>query len=97
MKHSDSQQPSLQSVLTAASTDLFSAAKHHKKQVLCSDVEGWGPISNNRWDLTPCALDLGILAVAAFGLLGGISAVFYLLKKKTPQDVKKNWHYYTKL
>ena len=64
---------------------------------LCADAEGWGPISDTRWDLTPCFLDIWLVAVAVWGLLGGAGAITYLVKKRTPQDVKKNWHYYAKL
>lgn len=94
------QQSPLQSTLTTASADHHYASissKHHSSQVLCSDPEGWGPISEIRWDLTPCFLDVWVLFVAAFGLIGGVGALFYLFKRKPPQDVKKNWHYYTKM
>lgn len=98
MKTLSQQQSSLQSVFASASADHFSSFSHHRsKQLLCSDPEGWGPVSEVRWDLTPCFLDVWVLFVAVFGLLGGVGALFYLLKKRTPQDVKKNWHYYTKL
>lgn len=98
MKNLPQQQSSLQSILTTAAADQISPSfKHHPTQPLCSDPEGWGPISEIRWDLTPCFLDLWVLFVAAFGLVGGVGALVYLLRKRTPQDVKKNWHYYTKL
>ena len=64
---------------------------------LCSDGEGWGPISLVRWDFTPCFLDVWILSVAAWGLLGGAAAIWFLLKKRVPQEVSKNWHFYAKL
>lgn len=73
------------------------SASYGSRQVLCADPEGWGPISDIRWDLTPCFLDVWLIFVAAWGLLAGAGAIFYLLKKRTPQDVKKNWHYYAKL
>lgn len=90
MKYSSQQQNSLQTILTTTHV-------RHSTQFLCSDNEGWGPISKTRWDLTPCFLDIWLLFVTAFGLVGGAGAIFYLLKKRVPQDVKKNWHYYTKL
>lgn len=74
----------------------LTAAKHHR-QFLCSDREGWGPISPKRWDLTPCFLDLWIVFVALWGVVGGAGAVVFLYKKRTPAEVKKNWHFYTKL
>ena len=68
-----------------------------KYQPLCSDSEGWGPISPIRYDFTPCFLDVWIISVAAWGLLGGAGAVWFLLKKRVPQEVPKNWHFYAKL
>ena len=64
---------------------------------LCSDSEGWGPISSIRYDFTPCFLDVWIVSVAAWGLLGGAAAVWFLLKKRIPQEVQKDWHFYAKL
>jgi ATP-binding cassette, subfamily C (CFTR/MRP), member 1 len=64
---------------------------------LCSDSEGWGPISPIRYDFTPCFLDVWIISVAAWGLVGGAAAVWFLLKKRVPQEVSKNWHFYAKL
>jgi hypothetical protein len=66
-------------------------------QPLCGDSEGWGPISPIRYDFTPCFLDVWIISVAAWGLLGGAAALWFLLKKRAPQEVSKNWHFYTKL
>ncbi|KAF9894054.1 hypothetical protein FE257_009027 [Aspergillus nanangensis] len=63
----------------------------------CRDVEGWGPVSRLRYDLTPCFLDLGVAVVAAWGILFGAGALWLLLKKRIPQPVSKNWHFYAKL
>jgi ATP-binding cassette, subfamily C (CFTR/MRP), member 1 len=68
-----------------------------KYQPLCSDSEGWGPISPIRYDFTPCFLDVWIISVAAWGLFGGAGAVWFLLKKRVSQEVPKNWHFYAKL
>ena len=68
-----------------------------KSEPLCGDPEGWGPVSLIRYDLTPCFLDIWIVLVALWGVLGGIGAIYYLLKKRVPQDVPRNWHFYTKL
>ncbi len=76
--------------------DYLGAAKG-ARQPLCGNIEGWGPLSPFRYDLTPCFLDVGISAVAVFGIVFGSAAVWYLVKKKTPQPVVKNWHFYTKL
>ncbi|KAL6233841.1 hypothetical protein BDW75DRAFT_214069 [Aspergillus navahoensis] len=66
-------------------------------QPFCGDVEGWGPLSRFRFDLTPCFLDVGVSVVALFGLVLGSGALWFLLKKRTPQPVSKNWHFYAKL
>lgn len=68
-----------------------------RQQPLCGNSEGWGPLSPHRYDFTPCFLDVWIAAVAVGGIIAGAGAVWYLLKKCTPQPVKKNWHFYTKL
>lgn len=92
----------LQTVLTspvsplAVSDGKNSFAINHY-QPFCADPEGWGPISQWRYDFTPCFLDVYILFVAAWGLLAGAGAVWYLLKTRIPQPVSKNWHFYAKL
>jgi ATP-binding cassette, subfamily C (CFTR/MRP), member 1 len=70
-------------------------SKNHP--ALCGNAEGWGPISDIRYDFTPCFLDIWIVFVAAWGILCGLGAVWYLLRKRIPQDVPKNWHFYAKL
>ncbi|GAQ44111.1 hypothetical protein AtubIFM55763_002709 [Aspergillus tubingensis] len=79
------------------SSNPNTAFQSPKSQPFCGDVEGWGPISKFRFDLTPCFLDAGVAVVAAWGLLMGTGAVWYLLKKRIPQPVSKNWHFYAKL
>ena len=64
---------------------------------LCGNAEGWGPISDIRYDFTPCFLDIWLIFVAAWGIFLGLGAVWYLLRKRIPQDVPKNWHFYAKL
>ena len=76
---------------------LGAIARSEKKQPLCGNVEGWGPISPFRYDFTPCFLDVWISAVAVFGIVLGAAAVWFLIKKRTPSPVRKNWHFYTKL
>ena len=76
---------------------LRASAKSHYQQPLCGNREGWGPISAFRYDFTPCFLDVWITAVAVFGIVLGIGAVWFLLNKRTPSPVRKNWHFYTKL
>jgi hypothetical protein len=89
-----------QSVLTASGGRIPSQPAPpatFARQPLCGDQEGWGPVSSLRWDLTPCFLDVWILAVAAWGVLFGAGAIWYLFKKRIAQDVPKNWHFYAKL
>ncbi|KAI9786849.1 MAG: hypothetical protein M1839_005080 [Geoglossum umbratile] len=63
----------------------------------CANVEGWGPLSPSRYDFTPCFLDVWVSSVAAFGVLFGAGAIWYLLKWRSTQPVRKNWHFYLKL
>lgn len=72
-------------------------ATSQRRQPLCGNSEGWGPISRDRYDFTPCFLDVWIATVATAGILGGAGAAWYLLRKCTSQPVKKNWHFYAKL
>lgn len=50
-----------------------------------------------RYDFTPCFLDVWITTVAVFGILLGAGALWFLLKRRTPSPVRKNWHFYAKL
>ncbi|KAL2856233.1 P-loop containing nucleoside triphosphate hydrolase protein [Aspergillus pseudodeflectus] len=90
---------SSQSVLGEISPGSLSpiAFQPAKSRPFCGDIEGWGPLSSLRFDLTPCFLDLGVSFVAVFGLLLGSGALWFLLKKRIPQPVSKNWHFYAKL
>ena len=65
--------------------------------LFCANFEGWGPLSPTRYDFTPCFLDVWVASVAAFGILFGASAAWWLFKRKDTQLVPKNWHFYTKL
>ncbi|KAI5279245.1 hypothetical protein KEM54_004264 [Ascosphaera aggregata] len=76
---------------------LFGVLATAGPQPFCHDSEGWGPLSSLRFDLTPCFLDVWIVAVAAWGTLGGIGALWLLLKYRAAQPVSKNWHFYAKL
>ena len=91
----------LQSPLTAEAQfewhrDHVPPFVNSKSRPLCGDPEGWGPISSLRYDFTPCFLDIWILLVAVWGVGFGLGALWYL-KRRTAQDVQKNWHFYTKL
>ncbi|EXJ83852.1 hypothetical protein A1O1_07480 [Capronia coronata CBS 617.96] len=94
----------LQSVLTAAgrfpptpNPILHDIGLLSTRQPLCGDPEGWGPVSSLRWDLTPCFLDVWIVAVSVWGIVGGAGALWFLFRKRIAQDVPKNWHFYAKL
>ncbi|OJD38972.1 abc metal ion transporter [Diplodia corticola] len=101
MHISDAAQSPLLSPNAPSDTAVFAgflAADSNRHQPLCGDPEGWGPVSRYRWDLTSCFLDVWIMTVAVLlGLLGGAAAVYYLLRKCTPQPVRRNWHFYAKL
>lgn len=76
---------------------LRSVAKGHIRQPLCGNLEGWGPISQYRYDFTPCFLDVWITTVAVFGLVFGAAAIWWFLKRREPSPVGKNWHFYSKI
>jgi len=76
---------------------LRTTPKEDFRQPLCGNPEGWGPISPFRYDFTPCFLDVWITTVAVYGIVFGAAAVWWLLKKRSPSPVSKNWHFYTKL
>lgn len=78
-------------------TFAFSGAANGRKQPLCSDVEGWGPLSSVRYDFTPCFLDIWVAVVALYGVLFGAGAIWWLLRKSKPYPVSKDWHLYTNL
>ncbi|KAJ5894526.1 Metal resistance protein YCF1 [Penicillium taxi] len=79
-------------------SSLVSALGHtHQRQSFCGDSEGWGPLSITGYHLTPCFLDATMAVVAIWGSLAGAGALWLLLKKRIPQPVSKNWHFYAKL
>ena len=90
--------PSSEHALNLQTEHLRPVAAGQAQQALCGDPEGWGPLSRLRWDFTPCFLDVWILTVTViFGILMGSGAIYYLLRKKAPAPVPKNWHFYIKL
>ncbi|KAI1769054.1 P-loop containing nucleoside triphosphate hydrolase protein [Hypoxylon sp. FL1150] len=74
----------------------YLSATKHFHQPLCSNEEGWGPLSPFRYDFTPCFIDVWVCAVAVFGIVFGGLAVWYLLRKQKPTEVSKDWHFWTK-
>ena len=49
-----------------------------------------------RYDFTPCFIDVWVFAVAAFGIVIGSIAVWWLVKKRKPTDIPKDWHFWAK-
>ncbi|KAA8641843.1 hypothetical protein EYZ11_011255 [Aspergillus tanneri] len=88
---------SLPGSLVSPSSSPESVFQSARSQPFCGDAEGWGPLSKLRFDLTPCFLDLGVAIVAAWGLLMGAGALWFLFKKRIAEPVPKDWHFYSKL
>lgn len=82
--------------VTTQSTSYFEA-EAKKRYSFCYDREGWGPLSSTRYDFTPCFLDIWILSVSVYGILFGVAAAWWLLRKNAAQSIPKNWHFYAKL
>ncbi|GAW21801.1 hypothetical protein ANO14919_113260 [Xylariales sp. No.14919] len=74
----------------------YLSASDSLRQPLCGNEEGWGPLSPFRYDFTPCFVDIWIFVVAAFGLVGGPLAIWYVLRKQKTVAVCKDWHFWTK-
>jgi len=88
---------SSQTVLLPHEPPTYLSVSPYGGQPLCGNSEGWGPFSRFRWDFTPCFLDVWVDVVSVWGIFGGAAAIWYLHKTTTPQAVKKDWHFYTKL
>lgn len=67
------------------------------RQPFCGNSEGWGPINPDLADLTPCFVDVPVSIVAAWGVVMGAGALWFLFRKREAQQVAKNWHFYAKL
>ncbi|KAL2164206.1 hypothetical protein VTH06DRAFT_3422 [Thermothelomyces fergusii] len=74
----------------------YLTAERIVKQPFCGNAEGWGPLSPFRYDFTPCFIDVWVAAVAAFGIFVGAIAAWWLVKRKQPAPVSKDWHFWTK-
>jgi ATP-binding cassette subfamily C (CFTR/MRP) protein 1 len=74
----------------------YLTATKSREQPLCSNKEGWGPLSPYRYDFTPCFMDVWVSTVAAFGIVFGAGAIWYLVKRKKAAEVSKDWHFWTK-
>lgn len=75
----------------------YLSAEAVRRQPLCANSEGWGPISRDRYDLTPCFLDVTVAAVGGFGIVFGAGALWWLLSRRKAQEVPRNWHFWAKL
>ncbi|KEY64333.1 hypothetical protein S7711_09599 [Stachybotrys chartarum IBT 7711] len=77
-------------------SDYLSATSSFQ-QPLCGNEEGWGPLSPHRYDFTPCFIDVWVATVAAFGLVLGPIAIWWLLQKKEQcLGTSKNAHFWVK-
>jgi ATP-binding cassette subfamily C (CFTR/MRP) protein 1 len=74
----------------------YLTAEKSRRQPLCGNKEGWGPLSPYRYDFTPCFMDVWVSTVAVYGILFGAVAVWWLVRKKTKTAVEKDWHFWTK-
>lgn len=90
------------SSLSAASYEQFNelrgylVANSKREHRLCGNSEGWGPLSPYRYDFTPCFMDVWVSSVAVGGILCGAVAVWWLLYRRKSQEVRKDWHFWTK-
>ncbi|KAI0887499.1 P-loop containing nucleoside triphosphate hydrolase protein [Annulohypoxylon maeteangense] len=74
----------------------YLSATKEFKQPLCGNEEGWGPLSPFRYDFTPCFIDVWVFAVAAFGILCGALAIWYVLQKQKPTGASKDLQFWVK-
>jgi ATP-binding cassette, subfamily C (CFTR/MRP), member 1 len=74
----------------------YLAAEESRRQPLCGSKEGWGPLSPHRYDFTPCFMDACVSLVAVYGILFGVVAVWWLVKRKQKTEIEKDWHFWTK-
>ena len=86
-----------QTPLGLQSSDLLATAQNHDRQPLCGDSAGWGPFSSDRWDFTPCFMDFWVTGVATYGILFGLGAIWWLLRRNKARETAKDWHFWSKL
>ncbi|KAI9711951.1 MAG: hypothetical protein M1828_001750 [Chrysothrix sp. TS-e1954] len=82
---------------SASPSTGYLGAVSKRSQPLCGSPEGWGPLSPSRFDFTPCFLDVWVVAVSLFGIVGGCGAIWLLYSKRKPAPVAKDWQFYMKL
>jgi ATP-binding cassette, subfamily C (CFTR/MRP), member 1 len=74
----------------------YLSATDRFKQPLCGNEEGWGPLSPFRYDFTPCFIDVWVFVVAAYGIVFGSLAIWYILRRQKATEISKDWHFWTK-
>ncbi|RKF62208.1 Metal resistance protein YCF1 [Erysiphe neolycopersici] len=62
----------------------------------CSNKEGWGPLLSHKYDFTPCFLDIWMSSLSIYGILFGISAIWWLINRKMSMTVAKSWCFWVK-
>ena len=65
--------------------------KHLKPTSWCTLSEGWGPISERYYDLTPCFLDLTLLVISGITLILSVVQLAKLLAKKVTVANRFHW------
>ncbi|TQS36417.1 hypothetical protein Golomagni_03139 [Golovinomyces magnicellulatus] len=68
----------------------------HPTQSWCGSSDGWGPFSPHQYVFTPCFIDVWISSVALYGIIFGLFAVVWLIRKKNINLVTKDWQFWTK-
>lgn len=66
------------------------------EHAFCPQREGWGPLSQTKYDFTPC-FDSALSDIPSFFILTfGLYAI-YNLKKSQDLGTTKNWHFWAKI
>jgi hypothetical protein len=66
-------------------------------EFMCRSIEGWGPLSNEYYDFTPCFVAVPLAFVALFGTVVGSFTIWRLWAGYNRQPTPRDWHYYGKL
>jgi len=74
----------------------YLTAGKQRNHALCGNKEGWGPLSPYRYDFTPCFMDVWVATIAAYGILFGAVAIWWLVKRKNKAAVERDWHFWSK-
>jgi len=74
----------------------YLTADKETRQPFCGNSEGWGPLSDFRYDFTPCFMDVWVSTVAVYGILFGAIAIWWLVRRKHKAEVQKDWHFWIK-